>query len=157
MNSLQKQKLLSYYNSHLFRKGKPTLNRFQNLLLHQKLTQRPPQTIHFKSRYQKFFYYLRLGSIRRLNYIARELKLLWSSRIIRLLMIFSLGYLFTMLGKQIGYQSLHYNYPGYYVKPASPIKDKLKVYTSSIVAEILNDKQVEKEGVQFLSRLFTEK
>jgi hypothetical protein len=45
-----------------------------------------------------------------------------------------------MLGKQIGYQSLLYNYPGYYVKPASPIKDKLKVYTSSIVAEILNDK-----------------
>lgn len=36
MNSLQKQKLLSYYNSQVFRRGKPTLNRLQNMLLHQR-------------------------------------------------------------------------------------------------------------------------
>lgn len=32
MNSLQKQKLMSYYSSMLFRRGKPTLNRMQNLV-----------------------------------------------------------------------------------------------------------------------------
>lgn len=36
MNSMQKQRLLSYYNSQFFRKGKPTLNRLQNMLLHQR-------------------------------------------------------------------------------------------------------------------------
>jgi hypothetical protein len=36
MNSMQKQRLLSYYNSKFFRKGKPTLNRLQNMLLHQR-------------------------------------------------------------------------------------------------------------------------
>ena len=38
-------------------------------------------------------------------------------------------------------------YPGYYIKPASPIKEKINAYAGLLVAEILNDKEVEREGV----------
>ncbi len=48
-----------------------------------------------------------------------------------------------------------YYYPGRYIRPATPIKDRAKIYIASLVRELLTDKEVEKEGTEFLSKLFT--
>ena len=37
------------------------------------------------------------------------------------------------------------------------MKDKAKMYIASVAGEVLTDKRVEKEGVNFLSKLFIDK
>jgi hypothetical protein len=51
------------------------------------------------------------------------------------------------------YQSFYY--PRHYIKPATPIKDKVKLYVAGLVHEILTDSKVEEEGTKFLSKLLT--
>lgn len=77
-----------------------------------------------------------------------------SSRIIQFIMIVPLMYLSYMLGKQLYIEYHSYYYPGRYVRPATPFMDRLKLYVASVVKELLTDKEVEKEGTEFLSRLF---
>ena len=60
------------------------------------------------------------------------------------------------LGRQIYIEYQSYRYPGYYIQPATPIIDKVKNYTASVIGEILTDKEVEQRGVDFLSKLFTQ-
>lgn len=78
-----------------------------------------------------------------------------SSRIIQFMLIMPLMYLSYRLGKQFYIEYHSYYYPGHYIRPATPIKDRVKLYVASLVKELLTDKQVEKEGTEFLSKLFT--
>lgn len=79
-----------------------------------------------------------------------------SSRIIQFLLLLPFMFLSYRLGKQLYIEYQSYYYPGYYIRPASPIKDKFKLYVASIVRQILTDKEVEKEGLNFLSKLLTD-
>jgi hypothetical protein len=85
-----------------------------------------------------------------------EARILMSSRIIQFMLITPLMYLSYRLGKQLYIEYHSYYYPGRYFRPATPIKDRFKLYVASVVREILTDKEVEKEGTEFLSRLFTD-
>jgi len=70
------------------------------------------------------------------------------------MMITPLMYLSYRLGKQLYVEYQSYYFPGYYIRPATPILDKFKLYVASVVKEVLTDKHVENEGVEFLSKLF---
>lgn len=59
------------------------------------------------------------------------------------------------LGRQFYIEQQSYQYPGHYIKPATPIKDRMKLYVASLVQEILTDPYVEDEGTKFLSKLLT--
>lgn len=65
-------------------------------------------------------------------------------------------YLCFLVGKQIQIEQINSQQPAYYIKSATPIKDQLKGYTASVIGEVLNDKRVEAEGLNFLARLFTD-
>lgn len=103
------------------------------------------------------WYFFKLGVFKRLNYVGKEVMILLNSRIIQFMMIMPLMYLSYTMGRQLYIEYHSFKYPGYYIKPASPIKDKFKGYVASVVGEVLTDKNVEKEGLNFLSKLFTEK
>ncbi|CDW72029.1 UNKNOWN [Stylonychia lemnae] len=160
MSSHQKQQLYSFYNFTRFRKTKPTLNRLQNMILHQKqlynLRQPKIHMPHFDNYFQKLKYQFMQGMIRRGNYIKKEILLLASSRILQFLSLIPICYLSYNVGRQAYISYLSYQYPGYYTKPATPIKDKFKRYVATLVGNTLRDPQVEKEGLNFLSKLFME-
>ena len=159
MNSLQKQRLLSYYTSQLFRKGKPTINRVQNLIIQQKIhrkldaTHRPPK---FNSSTERWLYYFRQGVSLRWQALRGRTSVLFASRWFRVMMSIPMMYLCFLVGKQIQIEQINSQQPAYYIKSATPIKDQLKGYTASVIGEVLNDKRVEAEGLNFLARLFTD-
>ena len=53
--------------------------------------------------------------------------------------------------------NLNYYYPLYYRMAQSNIKEKISAYVSSVIIKILHDKEVEEEGVKFISKLFDHK
>ena len=98
---------------------------------------------------------IKLAFTRRLYSIKRELSILLGSRIIQGLLLLPFMYGCYSLGKRfyVEYQSFYY--PLHYIKPATPIKDKVKLYVAGLVHEILTDGKVEEEGTKFLSKLLT--
>eukprot|EP00347_Sterkiella_histriomuscorum_P012506 403368320 len=162
MSNYERQKFYSYYNYSRFRKTKPTLNRLQNVMQHQKqlytIRQQSLQSHiklpNFNYSYQKLAFKMKQGFQRKVFNFKHELILLSNSRILQFLTMIPLCYLAYNIGRQAYISYLSYQYPGYYIKPATPIKDKVKQYVSGAVGEILNDASVQKEGLNFLSKLF---
>ena len=75
-------------------------------------------------------------------YAKKEVVLLANSRILQfltLMLMFNLSY---NMGRQAYISYLRYQYPAYYTKPATPIKDKIKGYVSGTVGEVLGDARV---------------
>ncbi len=58
-------------------------------------------------------------------------------------MLMPLLYLSYSIGRYAYISYLSYQYPAYYIKPATPIKDKVKHYVAGVVGEVLHDKEVE--------------
>jgi hypothetical protein len=56
------------------------------------------------------------------------------------MLITPLMYLSYRLGKQLYIEYHSYYYPGRYIRPATPIKDRVKLYVASLVKELLTDK-----------------
>lgn len=98
---------------------------------------------------------IRQAFMRRMYSIKRELQLLLGSRIIQMMLLLPFMYGSYNLGRQLYIEYQSYYYPGYYIKPATPIKDRMKLYVAGAVKEILTDSQVEEEGTKFLSKLLT--
>jgi len=151
MNTLQRQKLLSYYSSLPFRRGKPTLNRAVNLRLNNyrlQATKVAQPTMWTTT--------LKLSMLRRMATIRREFGILLGSRIIQFLLLSPMLYLSYKVGRRMYIEIQSYKYPQYYIKPASPIMDKVKGYVTGVVGEVLRDKEVVQKGLDFLSKLFTD-
>jgi hypothetical protein len=77
--------------------------------------------------------------MRRIYSIKREVQLLLGSRIIQMLLLMPFMYGTYRLGRQFYIEQQSYQYPGHYIKPATPIKDRMKLYVASLVQEILTD------------------
>lgn len=99
----------------------------------------PRPQLHFKFKHQKMLYFLKQGMLRRLNYIRKEFSILLNSRIIQFFMLMPFMYLSYRLGKQLYIEQVSYRYPGSYIKPASPLKDRLASYFGSLVGDLLSD------------------
>lgn len=163
MTNLQKQKLFSYYQSSFFRRGRPTLNRLQNLFLYERKNTHPffpPRMAKIKS---KSFYGIktemilqgmRKASQKRIAQANKEFSILLSSQFVRLMLLLPMMYLSYRLGKQFYIEYQSYYYKEYYIHPVAPIKDDFKVYIGSVIRRILTDREVERTGVEFLSKLF---
>ena len=98
---------------------------------------------------------IRQAFMRRMYSIKRELQLLLGSRIIQMMLLLPFMYGAYKLGMQFYIEQKSYLYPGHYIIPATPIKDRMKLYVAGVVREILTDAQVEEEGTKFLSKLLT--
>ena len=57
-------------------------------------------------------------------------------------MLLPMMYLSYSVGRQLYIGYLSYQYPAHFIKPATPIKDKVKKYLASAVGGLLNDKEV---------------
>ena len=51
-------------------------------------------------------------------------------------------YMSYLIGQQAYIYYLSVKFPGSYIEPATPIKDKAKKYVVTVVREVLNDKEV---------------
>jgi hypothetical protein len=96
--------------------------------------------MHFKYKHEKIWFFIKSGFSRRVAWARNEARILMSSRIIQFMLIMPLMYVSYRLGKQFYIEYHSYYYPGRYIRPATPIKDRVKLYVASLVKELLTDK-----------------